>query len=298
LPHDYNFVGPDGSFGYANLRLAEEAIPDSQLEPGFAVALEAVERKPGGEMYGLTTHGLWIPMRDLRPARVTTHQGVEIQDGKLDFGWTYKTGTPVYSKPNRLRRGEKLGKMVRVPILERKKHWGRNWLRIGNERWLRESDLRQPAALGAPDGLRQGERWIQVDTQSQTLIAFQGDQPVFATLVSTGKGPDDSDRATPRGSFRIWVKLVSTDMTNLEDQYASRYYAIEEVPWVMFFERGYGLHGAFWHEDFGNKRSHGCVNLAPKDAHFLFRWAGPTLPEGWHAALPTSYDPGTLVVVR
>jgi len=87
-------------------------------------------------------------------------------------------------------------------------------------------------------------------------------------------------------------------MTNLEDDDAQKYYAIEDVPWVMFFREGYGLHGAFWHRSFGHVRSHGCVNLSPLDAERLFAWAGPHLPAGWTAALPTDYDPGTLVRVR
>jgi lipoprotein-anchoring transpeptidase ErfK/SrfK len=87
-------------------------------------------------------------------------------------------------------------------------------------------------------------------------------------------------------------------MTNLEDQEARRYYAIEEVPWVMFFQKGYGLHGAFWHRSFGAVRSHGCVNLAPLDAQWLFHWASPRLPAGWSAVLPTRHDPGTVVQVR
>ena len=121
---------------------------------------------------------------------------------------------------------------------------------------------------------------------------------MFATLVSTGKGRGKSIQATPKGAHRIWVKLVSTDMDNLEDEEASRYYAMQAVPWVMFFDKGYGLHGTFWHRSFGNVRSHGCVNLTPRDAQWLFHWTSPRLPAGWTAALPTDYEPGTLVRVR
>jgi lipoprotein-anchoring transpeptidase ErfK/SrfK len=67
---------------------------------------------------------------------------------------------------------------------------------------------------------------------------------------------------------------------------------------VMYFERGYGLHGTFWHRQFGAKHSHGCVNLTPLDAERLFGWTSPSLPPGWTAALPTSYEPGTLIRVR
>jgi lipoprotein-anchoring transpeptidase ErfK/SrfK len=87
-------------------------------------------------------------------------------------------------------------------------------------------------------------------------------------------------------------------MTNLEDDTFNGYYAIEDVPWVMYFHRGYGLHGAFWHTSFGRVRSHGCVNLTPADAQWLFDWTSPRLPAGWAAVFPTAYEPGTLVRVR
>jgi lipoprotein-anchoring transpeptidase ErfK/SrfK len=70
------------------------------------------------------------------------------------------------------------------------------------------------------------------------------------------------------------------------------------VPWVLFFHKAFGFHGAFWHNDFGRVRSHGCVNLAPRDAAWLYAWAGPEMPVGWSAVLPSPSHPGTLVRVR
>ncbi len=297
LPYQYHFVGADGSFGYANLRLADEAVPDSQLEPGFAVALRRVESKSGGEAYGLTTHGLWLPLRDLLPASVPTFEGQLLSPGAPLPAWVHRAAAKVFTKPWHATR-HTVPRLSRVDVLEQVERGGRTWFRIAEDQWLRADDVRrahrqEPPAEALPD-----ERWLDVDTESQTLVAYQGEQAVFATLISTGKGTVDSPQATPLGTHRVWVKLVSTDMTNLEDADANRFYAIEEVPWVMFFKGGYGLHGAFWHESFGTKRSHGCINLSPRDAHFLFEWAGPQLPPGWHAVHPTDYDRGTLVVVR
>ncbi len=75
-------------------------------------------------------------------------------------------------------------------------------------------------------------------------------------------------------------------------------YRIEDVPWVMYFEKSLALHGAFWHSGFGRERSHGCVNLTPHDARHLFMWAGPNLPEGWHGVRATKENPGTRVIVH
>ncbi len=158
--------------------------------------------------------------------------------------------------------------------------------------------MRRPAVSPPPASLRPNERWIDVDLASQTLVAFEGDRPVFATLVSTGKGKEGTDTATPRGESRIWVKLTSSNMDNLEDEEAQKYYAIEDVPYVQYFAKGVGLHGAFWHRGFGKVRSHGCVNLAPLDAQRLFAFTSPHLPAGWTAALPSGIEEGTLVRVR
>ena len=75
-------------------------------------------------------------------------------------------------------------------------------------------------------------------------------------------------------------------------------YAIDEVPYVMYFQQNVALHGAFWHRGFGAVRSHGCVNLAPRDARWLFDWVHPFRPEGWYGVYATDTDPGTIVWVR
>jgi lipoprotein-anchoring transpeptidase ErfK/SrfK len=298
LPHRYYFVGPDGSLGYAKLSLAEAGIPDAQLEPGFAVGIVQVAQRNAGDPFGLTTHDVWLPMRDLAPARPLTFDGAHL-DGKLDVAWVNAETTPVYATPG----GQRLKNQVRtrferLALLESRTIAGSRWLRIGDGEWVKGRDVRAASTASAPEGLRAGERWIDVDIENQVLTAYEGQRPVFATLVSTGTGHGTSPQATPKGTRRIWVKLVSHDMDNLEDEEALRYYAMQAVPWVMFFDRGYGLHGTFWHRSFGNVRSHGCVNLTPRDAEWLFRWSSPRLPAGWTAALPTSTELGTLVRVR
>ncbi len=300
LPYAYHFVGQDGTFGYDSLNLAEEGIPDSQLEPGFAVGIRRMQHKPGGELYGLTTHDLWIPMRDLNPVQRFDFSGVTLKDGQLRHGWV-ATDTSYWTAPGKrpvYSQRDKVSRFTSFEVRQVSTHRGAEYIQVDEGRWLKAADVRLASPTAMPAETKPTERWIAVDTQQQTLVAYEGERPVFATLVSTGRGYGDSELATPKGQFRIWVKLLSTDMTNIEDQNASRYWAIEDVPYVMFFKGGYGLHGAFWHRSFGNRRSHGCVNLAPLDAQFLFHWAGPRLPAGWHAVLPTSHDPGTLVVVR
>lgn len=298
LPYRYYFVGADGSLGYAKLRLAEEGIPDAELEPGFALAVVQEANRGPHDPFGLTTHGMWVPMRDLGPARPSGFHGAEL-DGKLNVAWVYTESATVHPAPGKPRlRGAARTRFERLTVLEEREHLGRRWLRIGPEQWVSSRHVRAATSTPAPEGLLPGERWLDVDIDNQVLVAYEGDRPVFGTLVSTGKGRGNSTQATPRGLHRLWVKLRTSDMDNLEDEEASRYYAIQAVPWVMYFQKGYGLHGTFWHRAFGRVRSHGCVNLTPLDALRLFYWTSPRLPAGWTAALPTPYERGTLVQVR
>ncbi len=297
LPHDYFFVGELGSLGYTELETAELGVPDAELEPGFAIAVVRTAELSKGDPFGLTTHGFWVPLRDVRPANPSRFRGLSIE-GTLDVAWTVTGRTRLHESPGGRPTGDPLPRQVALRVLERATAQGRGWLRVGPDQWVTERRVAQPRPTAPPPSVAPRERWIDVDLHEQVLTAYEGERPVFATLISSGKGEGDAENATPLGEHRIWVKLVSSDMDNLEDQEANRYYAMQSVPWVMYFEKGYGIHGAFWHADFGQRRSHGCVNLTPGDAARLFPWTGPRLPAGWSAVFPTKYDPGTLVRVR
>jgi lipoprotein-anchoring transpeptidase ErfK/SrfK len=105
-------------------------------------------------------------------------------------------------------------------------------------------------------------QWIDVDLSEQSLTAYEGKVPVRTTLVSTGL----PSTPTPVGQYRIWIKLRYDDMAGVG-------YYIEDVPFVMYFHEGYGLHGVTWHGNFGHPMSHGCVNLPTEEAEWLFHWA-------------------------
>ncbi|MGB3715087.1 MAG: L,D-transpeptidase family protein [Candidatus Promineifilaceae bacterium] len=117
-----------------------------------------------------------------------------------------------------------------------------------------------------PLGLTVSEKWIDVNITSQTLVAFEGNIPVFDSLVSTGTDL----HPTVTGQFRIWLRLSSQDM----DGYRLGYdYFLRNVPFVQYFYYDYSLHGTFWHSNFGRPMSHGCVNLPTPAAEWLFNWA-------------------------
>ncbi len=159
-------------------------------------------------------------------------------------------------------------------------------------RMLRTYAVGKAYKLKRPPGVSKDEHWVHIDLSEQVLVAYDGDDPVFATLVSTGKEPG----MTPVGVHRVQTKHVATSMRDqpIEDEA----YSIEDVPWTQYFSGSVALHGAFWHAGFGQVRSHGCVNLSPSDARWLFGFTDPPLPPGWHAVSPTKSTPkGSAVVV-
>jgi hypothetical protein len=141
-----------------------------------------------------------------------------------------------------------------------------------------------------------GRKWIDVSIRKQLLVAYEGTRPVFAALISSGRGgmsdPEET-HATVRGTFYVRAKHVTATMDGEE---ASESFDLRDVPYIQYFHEGYALHGAYWHDDFGKPRSHGCINLAPADAKWLFDWSDPPVPEGWHGAV--SAEGGTLVYVH
>ncbi len=140
------------------------------------------------------------------------------------------------------------------------------------------SRVRVARAIARPDSVKAGTRWIHVNLSNQTLVAYDGDRPVFATLVSSGL---EDGFATPTGTYRVREKHITTTMSGPDPD--KGYYEIAEIPWVQYYHDSYALHGAYWHDEFGQTRSHGCTNIAPADARWLFYFTRPELPAKWHA---------------
>jgi lipoprotein-anchoring transpeptidase ErfK/SrfK len=139
--------------------------------------------------------------------------------------------------------------------------------------------VRVARGIARPDGIPARAKWIHVDLSEQTLVAYEGDRPVFATLVSTGR--EDTGHATPTGLFWVGEKHVTVTMSG-EDP-VDGYYEVAEVPWTQFYDGSYALHGAYWHDTFGKTRSHGCTNISPSDARWLFHWTDGEVRPGFHA---------------
>ena len=127
------------------------------------------------------------------------------------------------------------------------------------------------------------EKRVEVSLQEQTLTAYEYDQPVYQTTISSGLGfkevslNNPKATATPQGAFRVTSKYPSKHMGLVVATGAPGSYTLPGVPWATFFiyDTGVAFHGTYWHNNFGNKMSHGCVNMRNKDAKWLFRWVNP-----------------------
>ncbi|MEW5854166.1 MAG: L,D-transpeptidase [Myxococcota bacterium] len=140
-----------------------------------------------------------------------------------------------------------------------------------------------------PESLRDDDAWVHVDLQEQVLTAYEGDRWVYATMIRTGR----RSSPTKPGLFRVWAKIHHSTMSGG----GRRPYRVEEVPHILAFNREQALHGAFWHDGFGTPGSHGCINLSPHDARWIFEWAPPRMPAGWHTVVTRHAGLGNLWVM-
>jgi lipoprotein-anchoring transpeptidase ErfK/SrfK len=161
-------------------------------------------------------------------------------------------------------------------------------LRTSLGRWLPRATLEAaqpvytaptapPERIARPPEVAVNERWIDVDLTGQRLSACEGDRVIRAVKISSGVGAEGAPYSTPRGTYRVYAKLRSATMASPTSPADPHPYRFEAVPHVQYFYKEIALHGAYWHRRFGERISHGCVNLAPDDAAWLFEFTSPQL---------------------
>lgn len=111
-----------------------------------------------------------------------------------------------------------------------------------------------------------GEKYIEVSLNEQRLYMKQGSTIINSFLISSGRWAP-----TPKGEWRIWIKLRYTRMKGGSKDLGT-YYDLPNVPYTMYYNQGYGVHGAYWHSNFGHPMSHGCINMKPSEAGIVFNW--------------------------
>jgi hypothetical protein len=151
------------------------------------------------------------------------------------------------------------------------------WYDIGHNRWVRQTYFSLVDVNPRPDEVAEDEFWVEVDLFEQTFAAYEGDRMVYATLISSGL----NQWATREGLFQVWDRLEEYKMSGAEGKVD--YYFLEDIPYIMYFDDtiGAALHGTYWHDRFGYKHSHGCVNLPILDAEWTFNWSETAPNDLW-----------------
>ncbi|MDA1316615.1 MAG: L,D-transpeptidase [bacterium] len=160
-----------------------------------------------------------------------------------------------------------------------------------------DQEIQEEVVLGADvESIEKAQnKHIYINLETQTLSAYDGDELFMETPVSTGLWGK-----TPTGEFDIWVKLRSTTMSGGS---GDDYYNLPNVPYVMFFSnqevaasRGFGIHGTYWHNNFGHPMSHGCINMRTIDVAKLYEWATPV--SSGHTTHSSADNPGTKLTIH
>lgn len=279
----------------SNLHQTAHAGP-SAPGSGFAVAKSFLWQD---RVFGLTTELDLIGLDRTKVVRPSEFHGVELTEGEdLPVGFV----EPRYAQRYELRGRDLVASGAfswRQPLKLTGKSRPNGMLEVVGGAWVAESVLRFVKPRKAFPSMATGDRkWIDISIKEQTLVAYVGRRPVYVTLVSTGRGglgDPETTQSTVRGTFMIYQKEVSSTMDGDQDEAADSY-ALHDVPFVQYFHKGFALHGAYWHDEFGKVRSHGCVNLAPVDAAWLFEWTDPTVPTTWHGVL--NKERGTVVHIH
>ncbi len=288
----------------AELALESDGVIARRMVKGFYVAVDR-EFEWSARTWYKTTKGMVAPKDRFAAVTASTFQGVELgPERELPLAWGYgltKT-RPRYliDDKQKPRQSGSFQRRVAIPLtLEEAEIGGKRYVKTRDGDWLRADHVRIATAPKVPDGVQRDERWIHVDLRTQTLVALVGSVPVYATIVSSGKESDDpeKDHRTPVGEWTLREKHVTTTMDGDGTAAGDLPYSIEDVPYVMYFQGSYALHAAFWHENFGVRMSHGCINLAPLDAKYLFFFTGPVVRRGWHGAWSGNGQSGTRLVI-
>lgn len=256
------------------------------LDRTFFVAGAGIEER-NARKFVRTVRGSYVKLSQLVERTGSSFHGVELdEEHTLPLAWAVRDAQPFNLRPrddgsNAMIADEAVEPFARQALLP----WD-GYERVGTQVFHRLKDghyLKHWFAAVAqridrPSGIGADEPWVHINLDQQTLVLYTGDTPVYATLVSSGLEGHD----TPTGLFEVRQKYVANTMSDLGPEAGDDRYMIDDVPWTQYFDGSIALHGAFWHERFGLRRSHGCVNLAPLDAHRVFNHTWPELADGWH----------------
>ncbi len=269
-------------------RLAKGATRWLRVLAGFQVRSY---RFIGRRSFVHTATGGWVAASDTRPAPGTKLVGVDLAQGgrELPFAFALTDKAKLWKKkgPDLAPSDQTLDRYAAVRIRQKVMVAGQCYLELLSGKLLACRD----AALAdqpppPPVGIGPQDQWLDLDGKQKILYARKGASVVRVMLVSTG-------RATPSGLFGVKEKWL---FLTLYHRYGKHAYYLENVPFVIFFWKGFAFHEAYWHDGFGVTESHGCINLSPTDARWVFRFVRPDMPRGFVRI--KGQEPGAVSIVR
>jgi lipoprotein-anchoring transpeptidase ErfK/SrfK len=297
-PYLYFRVTDKGAPLYASLEDAANNQPSGQLAPGTLYVSYLGEAVPvRQDAYYQLRSGYWIRAEGARQGRFDPpFQGLLFSSQpQRAFGWVLdKTDSRTAPGLNSPETGYTLYRFNVVQIYDTQEASNLTWYLVGPNEWVYSRQIARVDPHTIPPKGVTANRWIEVNLFEQTLSVYDNNRLVFATLASTGVDPF----WTRPGIFHIYVKKPTETMSGATAADRSDYYYLEDVPWTMYFDEARALHGAYWHNKFGQPLSHGCVNLSVGDSHWLYDWAnvGDTVyvydPSGQTPVDPSVYGAG------
>ncbi|MCK6577986.1 MAG: L,D-transpeptidase [Anaerolineae bacterium] len=213
--------------------------------------------------------GQWVLSNYLRDTQPSRFAGILLPDTPLPYalGWILVNTVPSRTPGAEPVEGDlALLRYTVVNLYATVAVDGWNWYQVGDAQWIEQRLIARALPIERAPEI-DTHKWVSVDLYEQVVIAYEGDRAVFATLVSSGL----TDWPTNEGLFHIYVRYPRTVMSGAHGQ--PDFYYLEEVPWTMYFDGDIGLHGTYWHDGFGYRHSHGCVNLSITDSAWLYQWA-------------------------
>ncbi len=280
VPFTYARVIQDDAPVYGSLDEAAQDLPPKRtLGVGYVwVSVEEKLTHDGQEYYRINA-GEYVKADALSFYAPSTFRGVVLAgQPERPFAWILKAVQPLLTPGGEVNPEAPVYQRYDLVQIFATEYLGdQDWYLIGPHQWINQIYVGKVSPSAPPEGLEADRAWVEVNLFEQTLAAYVGDRMVYATLVSTGlRGWD-----TPPGLFQVWLRINHRKMSGGYNR--PDYYFLEDVPWTMYFNRDIALHTAYWHDGFGYRHSHGCVNLAPLDAKWLFEWAPEDLWVWVHA---------------
>lgn len=229
---------------------------------------------PAGRFFNLVD-GTWVSVSSRMSIPHSYPGGIEFsRTPSHAFGWILPFASTVETKRTPGRNlddytGHTINQYDLVQVYSSQIVNNEEWDLVAPDEWLESRTVGKVTPIFTPPPGVENDRWIEVNLFEQTLAVYDQSQMIFATLIASGLEPF----YTKPGLFQIRDKLNSTTMSGSFTADHSDYYYLEDVPWTMYYDHARALHGAYWRTAFGFPQSHGCINLSPEDAHWLFNWA-------------------------